>query len=111
MGCCAGLPGEQNRGALSSTALRIGFPLPATAQTQSKSLSLQSQGFEAVMNEGFYPKLVAYPPRRLMPVPGLAWEDGWRRSERLGWGKKAQYSPTAMPPRPREGDTSWGLEE
>lgn len=72
---------------------RIGFPLPATAQTQSKSLSFQSQGFEAVMNEGFYPKLVAYPLRRLMPVPGLAWEAGWRRSGWLGWRKKAQWLP------------------
>lgn len=61
VGRCAGLPGGQNRGALSNAALWIGFPLPATAQTQSKSLSLQSQGFEAVMNEGFYPTASSLP--------------------------------------------------
>lgn len=61
VGCCAGLPGEQNRGALTSIALQISFPFPATAQTQSKSVSLQSQGFETVVNEGFYPAASSLP--------------------------------------------------
>lgn len=89
-GCGAGLPGEQNRGTLSNAALRIGFPLPATAQTQSKSLPLQSQGFETVMNEGFYPTASSLPStapdaRARVGMGGQQEEEwGW-----LEWGNKA----------------------
>lgn len=84
MGSCAGLPGEQNRSALSNTAPQIDFPLPATAQTQSKSLSLQSQGFEAVMNEGFYPTASSLPST----APDACARVGM--GGRLEEGKKAQ---------------------
>ena len=82
MGCCAGLPGEQNRGALTSIALRIGFPFPATVQTQSKSVSLQSQGFETVVNEGFYPAPSTVPDAHARVGMG-----GWLEEERVAGGE------------------------
>lgn len=96
MGRCAGLPGEQNRGALSSAARWISFPLPATAQTQSKSLSLQSQGFEAVMNEGFYSTASSL-PSTAPDTRARVGMGGWLEEE---WVARVGEEGSVTPPLP-----------
>lgn len=61
----------------------------------------------------FILQLAVYPPRRLMPVPGLAWEASRRRSGD-GWNGGIRLTDSPYPrhaTQAERGRQVWGLEE